>query len=140
MGSTASWAHSNKLYVSDMQAVREIRGNSSTGHTLLVKADNSFGAMGQNNYGQLGDNFLADKSYPVSLMNTYDVVMTSGNGGTATGAGIYYAGAEVTIGASPSPGYLFGNGAEIFHQQMQMTVLSSMRTMDCRFLFAGHRG
>ena len=42
-------------------------------------------------------------------MNTYDVVMTSGTGGSATGAGIYYAGAEVTIGASPSPGYLFGN-------------------------------
>ena len=110
VGSTASGAHySNKLYVSDMQSVREIRGNSSTGHTLLVKADNSFGAMGQNNYGQLGDNSLADKSYPVSLMNTYDVVMTSGTGGSATGAGIYYAGAEVTIGASPSPGYLFGN-------------------------------
>jgi hypothetical protein len=109
VGSTAAWAHSNKLYVSDMQAVREIRGNSSTGHTLLVKADNSFGAMGQNNYGQLGDNSLADKSYPVSLMNTYNVVMTSGTGGSATGAGMYYAGDEVTIGASPSPGYLFGN-------------------------------
>ena len=109
VGSTSSGVYSNKLYVSDMQSVREIRGNSSTGHTLLVKADNSFGAMGQNNYGQLGDNSLADKSYPVSLMNTYDVVMTSGTGGSATGAGIYYAGAEVTIGASPSPGYLFGN-------------------------------
>jgi N-acetylneuraminic acid mutarotase len=109
VGSTGVGAYSNKLYVSDMQAVREIRGNSSTGHTLLVRADNSFGAMGQNNYGQLGDNSLADKSYPVSLMNTYDVVMTSGTGGSATGAGMYYAGAQVTIGASPSPGYLFGN-------------------------------
>jgi N-acetylneuraminic acid mutarotase len=108
-GGVSTGVYSNKLYVSDMQAVREIRGNSSTGHTLLVRADNSFGAMGQNNYGQLGDNSLADKSYPVSLMNTYDVVMTSGTGGSATGAGIYYAGAQVTIGASPSPGYLFGN-------------------------------
>ena len=69
-------SHSNKLFVADLSPVSKVAGGMN--HSLILKEDSSLWAMGENQYGQLGDGTTTTRSTPVRIVDANITAVSAG--------------------------------------------------------------